>query len=76
MAERVRAIIGEQLGHPLDDGDPGCRLVGDLQADSLDLVEVMLCLEEAFYIELIDEEAMTVTTVQEAIDAVTAKAGV
>ena len=55
--ERVKAIIVEKLGVPLEKIIPQAHLVDDLGADSLDMVEIMMALEEEFELEMTDEEA-------------------
>lgn len=71
--ERVRKIIGEQLG--VDEGEikPETSFVDDLNADSLDLVELIMSLEEEFSkagksIEVSDEDAEKIVTVQDAVN--------
>ena len=70
--ERVRAIAVEQLG--VDEGDvvPAASFVDDLEADSLDLVELIMSLEEEFsgdvQLEISDEDAEKIVTVQDAVD--------
>lgn len=67
--EKVKEVIVTQLG--VDDPNsvtPQANFVADLQADSLDTVELIMALEEAFDIEIPDEEAQKMTTVQEAVD--------
>ena len=68
--ERIRLIISEQLGVSEDECIDSASLVDDLGADSLDRVELVMCLEEAFDLEIPDEEAEKITTVKEAIDYV------
>ena len=65
--ERVKQIIVEQLG--VDEGEvtPGASFVDDLGADSLDTVELVMAFEEAFDIEIPDEDAEKIRTVQDAI---------
>ncbi len=65
--EKVKAIIVEQLG--VDEGKvtPGARFREDLEADSLDLVELIMAFEEEFGGEISDEEAQGITTVGEAV---------
>lgn len=62
-------IIVEQLGVKEEDVKPEASFVEDLGADSLDTVELVMALEEEFDIEIPDEEAEKITTVQSAIDA-------
>ena len=71
--ERVRAIVVEQLGVEEDEVQPGSSFVEDLNADSLDLVELIMSLEEVFTagdnsIEISDEDAEKIVTVQDAVD--------
>ena len=69
-AEKVIDIIVEQLSVDKDKVVPGASFVDDLGADSLDLVELIMAMEEAFGIEIPDEVAEKITTVQDAIDYV------
>jgi acyl carrier protein len=68
IAEKVKQIISEQLG--VDEGEvtPSASFVDDLGADSLDQVELVMALEEAFGVEIPDEDAEKIRTVQDAID--------
>jgi acyl carrier protein len=68
---RVKEIIVEQLGVNADEVTNDASFVDDLGADSLDTVELVMALEEAFDCEIPDEEAEKITTVQQAIDYVT-----
>ena len=70
IEERVKKIIVEQLGVKEEDVKPEASFVEDLGADSLDTVELVMALEEEFDIEMPDEEAEKITTVQSAIDYV------
>ena len=72
--ERVKQIIVEQLG--VDEGEvtPNASFVDDLGADSLDTVELVMAFEEAFDIEIPDEEAEKIRTVQNAVDYINAHA--
>ena len=70
IEERVKKIIFEQLGVKEEDVKPEASFVEDLGADSLDTVELVMALEEEFDIEIPDEEAEKITTVQSAIDYV------
>jgi acyl carrier protein len=66
--EKVKQIISEQLG--VDEGEvtPSASFVDDLGADSLDQVELVMALEEAFGVEIPDEDAEKLRTVQDALD--------
>ncbi|MFC0308835.1 acyl carrier protein [Gallibacterium trehalosifermentans] len=70
IEERVKKIIVDQLGAKEEDVKPEASFVEDLGADSLDTVELVMALEEEFDIEIPDEEAEKITTVQSAIDYV------
>lgn len=66
--DRLKKIIVDQLG--VDEGEvvPSASFVEDLNADSLDLVELIMSLEEEFKLQISDEDAEKITTVQEAED--------
>jgi acyl carrier protein len=66
--EKVKQIIGEQLGVDESEVTPSASFVDDLGADSLDQVELVMALEEAFDLEIPDEAAEKIRTVQDAID--------
>ncbi len=71
--ERVRALIVEQLGVDESQVTPNASFVDDLNADSLDLVELIMSMEEEFSgdgsdIEISDEDAEKIQSVQDAID--------
>ncbi|MDA8424048.1 MAG: acyl carrier protein [Nitrospiraceae bacterium] len=71
---KVKKIISEQLGVPEADVKPEASFVNDLGADSLDTVELVMALEEEFGVEIPDEDAEKIGTVQSAIDYIKAKA--
>ncbi|MEE8422733.1 MAG: acyl carrier protein [Dehalococcoidia bacterium] len=72
--ERVRSLIVEQLGVEEDEVTPSASFVDDLNADSLDLVELIMSIEEEFGddtdspLEISDEDAEKIQAVQDAID--------
>lgn len=70
IEERVKKIIVDQLGADAAAVKPEASFIEDLGADSLDTVELVMALEEEFDIEIPDEEAEKITTVQSAIDYV------
>ncbi len=70
LAEKVKQIISEQLGIDEDDITPSASFTGDLKADSLDQVELVMALEEAFKLSISDEDAEKILKVQDAIDYV------
>jgi acyl carrier protein len=72
LEERVRKIVVDQLGVGEDQVTLKASFVDDLGADSLDTVELVMALEEEFDTEIPDEKAEKITTVQEAVDYVTA----
>ncbi|MBI5042669.1 MAG: acyl carrier protein [Nitrospirae bacterium] len=71
--EKVKKIIAEQLGLSEDDVNPESSFVDDLGADSLDTVELVMAFEEEFGIEIPDEDAEKIATVQNAIDYIKEK---
>ena len=66
--EKVRKIIVEQLGVEEDDVTMESSFIDDLGADSLDIVELIMALEEEFDIEIPDSEAEKITAVGDAVD--------
>ena len=66
--DKVKQIIVEQLGVDEAEVTASASFVDDLGADSLDVVELVMAFEEAFDIEIPDEDAEKIRTVQEAID--------
>ena len=68
VQERVVTIVAEVLGIKLEEVIGDCSFAGDLGADSLELVELVMVSEEEFSCEISDEEAEQMATVQEVID--------
>ena len=71
--EKVKKIVAEQLSQEADTIKPQSNFANDLGADSLDTVELVMALEEEFDIEIPDEAAEKITTVQEAVDYINEK---
>merc|ERR1719356_810843 len=72
---KLKGIIAEQLGVDEDKVTPGASFTEDLGADSLDAVELIMAIEEAFDIEIPDEEAEKMTTPADCVTAIKAKLG-
>jgi len=68
VEERIKNIVVDLLGVDADRVVPGARFREDLEADSLDLVELIMAFEEEFGGEITDEDAQSITTVGEAIN--------
>jgi acyl carrier protein len=73
---KVREIVCEQLGVSDEEVTPDASFVEDLGADSLDLVELVMALEEEYDTEISDEEAEKIKTVQDVIDYIERHKGV
>lgn len=73
VEDKVKQIIVEQLG--VDEGEvtPTASFVDDLGADSLDTVELVMALEEAFNVEIPDEDAENIRTVKDAVEYIEKK---
>ncbi len=74
VEERVKQIIVEQLGVDEAEVTPKASFVDDLGADSLDTVELVMAFEEAFDVEIPDEDAEKIRTVQDAFSYIEAHA--
>ncbi|MDD4956193.1 MAG: acyl carrier protein [Candidatus Omnitrophica bacterium] len=74
IAEKVKAIVAEQLGVKIEEVREDAKFIDDLGADSLDTVELVMALEEEFGAEIPDEDAEKLTTVGEAITYIEEKA--
>ena len=72
--ERVKKVLIEQLDVAEDEVTQTASIVDDLGADSLDVVEIIMGLEEEFDVEIPDEDAEKITTVQQIMDYVEEKA--
>ena len=71
VEEKVQKIVCEQLGVSQEEAKLEASFIDDLGADSLDTVELVMAFEEEFEIEIPDEEAEKIATVQNAIDYIT-----
>ena len=76
ILEKLQQIIQDRLDVEKDQIVPGASFVEDLGADSLDIVELIMGIEEEFDIEIPDEDAEKLTTVGEAINYAAAKLGI
>jgi acyl carrier protein len=74
VEEKVKSIIVEQLGVQAEEVKPDASFVDDLGADSLDTVELVMAFEEAFGIEIPDEDAEKIQKVKDAISYIEGKA--
>ena len=74
IEQRVKKIVAEQLGVNESEIKNESSFVDDLGADSLDLVELVMQFEEAFDLDVPDEDAEKLTTVKDAVDYIQAKA--
>lgn len=75
IEQRIKAAVAEQLGLKAEDIPNKASFMGDLGADSLDLVELVMAFENEFGITIPDDDSNAITTVQSAIDYVNRKSG-
>lgn len=68
VAEQVKKIIADKLSVEINEVVPAASFVDDLGADSLDLVELIMSIEEEFDVEISDDDAEKLITVQDAMD--------
>jgi len=68
VVDKVKRIIADKLSVDIEEVVPEASFVDDLGADSLDLVELIMTMEEEFDIDIPDEDAEKMVTVQDAID--------
>ena len=73
ITDRVKDIVVEHLGVEKDKVSENSSFIDDLGADSLDTVELVMAFEEEFSIEIPDDAAETITTVQDAIEFIESK---
>lgn len=74
VEDKIKKIIIEQLGVDEEDVTPDASFVDDLGADSLDTVELVMAFEEEFGIEIPDEDAEKIITVQNVMDYIKERA--
>lgn len=72
IVAKVQGIIADSLGVNLDEVVPSASFITDLNADSLDIVELVMAIEKEFDIEIPDDEAEKIRTVQDAISYIAA----
>ncbi len=68
IEDKIKKIIAEKLGVEANEIVPGASFVDDLGADSLDLVELIMSMEEEFDIDISDDDAEKLVTVKDALD--------
>jgi acyl carrier protein len=73
--EKLKNIVAESLGVDIDEVNEKSYFIEDLGADSLDIVELVMAIEKEFDVEIPDEDADKIATVQDAIDYVSTHAG-
>lgn len=74
LLEKIKGVIVEQLGADEDDVTEDAAFVDDLGADSLDIVELVMALEEEFGVSIPDEQAEKIKTVADAVDFISENA--
>jgi acyl carrier protein len=75
IAERVKSIIVDQLGVSMEEVTPEASFIEDLGADSLDIVELIMALEEEYDMEIPDEDAEKIQAVGDVITYIQSKQG-
>jgi acyl carrier protein len=73
VEEKVKSIIVEQLGVDVESVTPEASFIDDLGADSLDIVELVMTMEEEFDLEIPDEDAEKIRTVNDVVNYIKAK---
>jgi acyl carrier protein len=71
IEQKVKSIIADQLGVGEEEIKATSSFIEDLGADSLDIVELVMAMEEEFEVEIPDEEAENIKTVQDAVNYIT-----
>ena len=75
MIGKIKEMIGQQFGKSADEVELELSFIDDLGADSLDLVELVMTIEDEFGIEILDEDVEKIVTVQDAVDFIKEKQG-
>ena len=65
--EQVIEVVADRLGKPVDEVKPESNFVEDLDADSLDLVELIMALEDEYDVTILDEDAQNIRTIADAV---------
>ena len=73
LFEEIKDVVSEQLGAKPEDVKPGSSFIDDLGADSLDTVELIMALEERFNIEIPDEDAEKMQTIDDVVKYIESK---
>jgi len=73
MLDKIKEVVAEQLDVSIDEIKEDSKFVEDLGADSLDVVELVMALEEEFGVEIPDEDAEKIQTVKDALDYIKSK---
>jgi len=73
MLDKIKEVVAEQLDVSVDEIKEDSKFVEDLGADSLDVVELVMALEEEFGVEIPDEDAEKIQTVKDALDYIKSK---
>ncbi len=73
LVDKIKELISKQLNKPVEDITEDCEFVKDLGADSLDVVEMLMNLEEEFDITVPEEEAVNIKTVGDIVKIIEAK---
>lgn len=68
VVDKVKEMVSEQLGKAIDEIDIEAKLIEDLDADSLDLVELVMAMEDEFALDISDEAAEKIQTVKDAVN--------
>lgn len=75
VVDKVKGMIAQQFGKSVEEVGSELSFIDDLGADSLDLVELVMSIEDEFGIEILDEDVEKIVTVQDAVDFIKEKQG-